>query len=204
MAARLWTTGKKIVGNLLPVALALPFAGLGVWRAVQDQAVTGMSLLWAAMAVATLWLGVNFLGLYRNEFMKRTLLLRLKASVYDCPADPFFVGFARPAYRSVLDPHEDIGYVLLYPDRIEFFGEMDRISLAKSTLSGVRLRPNPHSWALLGGWVSVEGTLEGAPVRMLLEPRERRTLWGNRALRKALKARIERWMGERPLPQEAQ
>ncbi|HRK20399.1 MAG TPA: hypothetical protein PLX06_01235, partial [Fimbriimonadaceae bacterium] len=61
-------------------------------------------------------------------------------------------------------------------------------------LEAVRLRPNPHSWAFLGGWVSVEGKLEGEPVRMLLEPRERPTLWGNRRLRGAFKNRIEKWL----------
>lgn len=182
------------MGNLLPLLLAAPLAGWGIWRMAEAKAVTAEGLLWNTAAVAVLWLGVNFLGLFRNGSMKRALFLRLKASVYDIPDDPFFAGFARPTFRSAIDPHEDIGYVLLYPDRIEFFGDKDTISLPKASLKSVRLRSNPHSWALLGGWVSVEGTLEGAPVRMLLEPRERSTLWGNRGLRRELKQRIERWL----------
>lgn len=194
MAARVWTTGRKVLGNLLPLLIAAPFLGWGVWKMGQARAATGEGLAWCAGGVAAMWLGVNFLGLFRNGSMRRALLLRLKASVYDLPDDPIFVGFARPAFKSMLDPHEDIGFVLLYPDRIEFFGDKDRITLAKSCLNSVRLRPNPHSWAFLGGWVSVEGIMAGEPVRMLLEPRERSTLWGNRRLRRTLKERIEAWL----------
>lgn len=194
MAAQVWTTGRKVAGNLLPFLLASPLLGVGVWKMVQARAISNEGLLFCAAGIVALWLGVNFLGLFRNGSMKRAMELRLKASVYDAPKDPFFVGFARPAFKSALDPHEDIGFVLLYPDRIEFFGDRDTISLPKSCLSGVKLRPNPHSWALLGGWVSVEGVLEGESVRMLFEPRERATLWGNRRLRRELKKRIEDWL----------
>jgi len=182
------------MGNLLPLFIAAPVAGWGAWKMIQSGSVSTEGLLWCSGAVVLLWMGVNFLGLFRNGSMKRALYLRLKSSVYDLPADPFFAGFARPAFRSAIDPHEDVGFVLLYPDRIEFFGDKDTISLPKSCLEAVRLRPNPHSWAFLGGWVSVEGKLEGEPVRMLLEPRERPTLWGNRRLRGAFKNRIEKWL----------
>lgn len=194
MAAQVWTTGRKVAGNLLPFLIASPLLGWGAWKMVQAREVSNEGLAWCAAGIVALWLGVNFFGLFRNGSLKRALMLRLKASVYDAPEDPFFVGFARPAFKSALDPHEDIGFVLLYPDRIEFFGDRNTISLPKSCLTGVRMRPNPHSWALLGGWVSVEGVLEKETVRMLFEPRERSTLWGNRGLRRELMKKVKGWM----------
>lgn len=196
---RLWTTARKLQGNLVPFLVAGPFVAAGVWRLVQTESIFYEPLAWFGAAVATLWLAVNFLGLWGNEGMKRTLRNRMRASLHpnEIPPEPFFAGFARPTYRSVLDPHEDIGFILLHPDRIEFFGDHDRITLAKANIASVRLRPNPHSWALLGGWVSVEGVLDGQKVRMYFEPRECRTLLGNRALRGSLLRRLRKWLEER-------
>ena len=136
-----------------------------------------------------------------NAAIKRAMRRRLEASLglKEIPEDPMFVGFARPSYRSLVDPHEDVGFILLFRDHAEFFGEKDRVMLPKGCLARVRLRVNPHSWALLGGWVSLEGVLEGKPVRMLLEPREAGSLRGNRKLRRALMKQIEDWLA---LPSE--
>lgn len=195
-AGRLWTTGRKLMGNLLPFVVATPFAAYGVWRLYKDRPFVGEGLVWMFVAVVVLWLGANFLGLFQNEKLKKAMRRRLESSLRpnEIPSEPVFVGFARPSYRSALDPHEDIGFLLLHADRAEFFGDKERIALAKASLQRVRLRPNPHSWALLGGWVSLEGVLEGKPVRMLLEPREKRTLVGNRRLRRALRSRLEQWL----------
>jgi hypothetical protein len=195
-APRLWTAGRRLLGNLIPFAAAAPLLAIGAWRVFVDQATYGEGMVWCGLFVPALWLAVNFLGLYKNESMKRAIRRRMEASLHpsEIPEDPVFVGFARPAYRSAIDPHEDIGFLLLHEDRIEFFGDGDRITLPKSCLQNVRLRPNPHSWAFLGGWVSVEGVLEGQPVRMLLEPREKGTLLGNRSLRRSLNQRIESWL----------
>ena len=182
----------------MPFLVAAPLAAVGVWRLIRTESIFYEPLAWFGAAVAALWLAVNFLGLWGNESMKRALRNRMRASLHldEIPPDPFFAGFARPAYRSALDPHEDIGFILLHPDRIEFYGDHDRITLAKANIATVRLRPNPHSWALLGGWVSVEGVLEGQKVRMYFEPRERGTLLGNRALRGPLMRRLRQWLEE--------
>jgi hypothetical protein len=199
-AARIWTPARRLMGNLIPFLLSLPFGAHGAWKLIQRGAPWGEGLVWLGTAVAVLWLGVNWFGLHRNEAMKRAMRRRLEASLTEkeIPSDPVFVGFARPSYRSAVDPHEDIGFLLLHPDRVEFFGDKDRITLPKSCMTEVRLRPNPHSWALLGGWVSLEGVVEGQPVRMLFEPREKPTLWGNRALRKQLATRLAAWMADAP------
>ncbi len=195
-APRVWTGGRRLLGNLIPFTVAAPFLAIGLWRVFVDRATFGEGLVWFVLYVAALWLAVNFLGLFKNESMKRAMRRRMEASIHpnERPQDPVFVGFARPAFRSLIDPHEDVGFLLLHEDRIEFFGDADRVSLPKACLTRVALRPNPHSWALLGGWVSVEGTLEGKPVRMLFEPREKGTLIGNRGLRKRLQKRIGEWL----------
>jgi hypothetical protein len=184
------------MGNLLPLAVAAPFPAFGAWRVFSQKASYLEGMAWVALGVAAMWVAVNFLGLFKNDSMKRALHRRMQAilSPGEIPDDPVFVGFARPAYSSAIDPHEDVGFLLLHPEKIEFFGDGRRIELLKKSIVGVQLRPNPHSWAFLGGWVSVEGIVDGAPVRMLFEPREKNTLLGNRALRKALKSRLETWL----------
>jgi hypothetical protein len=191
-----WTTSRKIAGNLIPLLIASPLAGMGAFQLKRHWPFLGYGLIWLVVAVIAMWLAVNYLGLFKNESMKRAMKRRLEASLgpKEIPLDPMFVGFARPSYRGMLDPHEDVGFLLLYSNCVEFFGDKDRITLKKSALQRVRLRPNPHSWAFLGGWVSLEGVLEGKPVRMLLEPREKSSLLANRRLRKTLKSRLEKWL----------
>lgn len=193
---RVWTPGRKLLGNVIPFLAAAPVLAAGLWRTLVENATYGEAAVWLAAFVAALWMAANFLGLYKNASMKRALRRRLEASIpaKELPADPYFAGFARPAYRSLVDPHEDVGFLLLHDDRVEFFGDADRYVLPKSCLTRVVLRPNPHSWAFLGGWVSVEGVLEGKPVRMLLEPREKNVLFANRSLREVLRKRIQDWL----------
>lgn len=192
----IWTPSRKLLGNLVPLTVTLPIVAIALWRIFKGGAIVGEMVVWIALFTAALWLGVNFLGLFQNEALKKAMRRRLDSSFHknEIPGDPLFVGFARPSYRSALDPHEDIGFLLLHSDRIEFFGDKDRVELPKKSLVRATLRPNPHSWALLGGWVSVEGIVEGTPVRMLFEPRERNSLLANRKLRKPLKSRIQSWI----------
>ena len=192
----IWTPSRKFLGNLMPLLVALPVVAIALWRIFKGGATYGEMIVWIALFTALLWFGVNFLGLYQNESLKKAMRRRMDSSFHknEVPADPVFVGFARPSYRSALDPHEDVGFLLLHEDRIEFFGDKDRVELPKKSLVRATLRANPHSWAFLGGWVSVEGIVEGTPVRMLFEPREKRTLLANKRLRKSLMLRIQNWL----------
>ena len=64
----------------------------------------------------------------------------------------------------------------------------------KDQIKGVRFRPNVHTMVGLGRWVSVEATAAGKPIRLLVEPREKRTMLGNKRYGKALRTRLEAWL----------
>ncbi|GMV88309.1 MAG: hypothetical protein AMXMBFR81_12400 [Chthonomonas sp.] len=174
------------MGNVVPTLLFLPgfAAGLVLILLTGDPLGLGLWLLVGSFAVG--WLAVNALGLYGNQAMRTELSARvgLSASGGD------FVGFARPAYRSGLDPHEDVGFLVLGREGLRFAGDSLQVELPWAAVERVRLRPNIHSLLGLGGWVSIEGSLDGAPVRMLVEPRNHNTLWANSRERRALAQRI--------------
>lgn len=177
------------MGNLVPLLGALPFGVVGLALAIQRQQMSGLPLwVFSLMPVAG-WLLMNSLGLFENAKMRAELQRRLSPR-----PQHVFVGVARPSFRGLLDPHEDVGFLVLGETALEFLGESLKIRIDRKSLNGVRFRPNVHSMVGLGRWVSVEGVLEGTPIRLLIEPRERRTLWGNRAFSKELRHQIEVWL----------
>lgn len=187
---RVWTPARRLAGNLLPMAACLPFlvAGLALYRPGDGFARPSMWLL-AAFPVAG-WIAANFLALPGNAAMRRALARRFGEPPTD---DAWFVGFARPSYRGLLDPHEEVGFLSLERAAIRFRGETHEVSLPRESVRNVRFRPNPHSWVGLGRWVSVEGEVDGTRVRLLVEPRERATLLGNRRLGSQMRDRIATW-----------
>ena len=94
----------------------------------------------------------------------------------------------------MLDPHQDVGFLLLFDDRIEFFGSAEQIELPVEFVQQVRKRANIHSALLLAGWVSLEGEAAGQPIRLQIEPREKLTLLGNKLLAKKIRQKIEQWL----------
>ncbi len=76
----------------------------------------------------------------------------------------------------LLDAHEDVGSLLVLPDRLRFLSSRD-VQLLKSEVRRVRFRINPTVSASVDGsaW---RGESEGVPVRLQVEPRERHTLLG--------------------------
>lgn len=191
---RVWTTGRRLAGNLVPLGLALPFF---LWAMV-ELAFRGATwtVVWAGLGFFVVgWLGTNFLGLWGNGWMKRQLETRFRSLRPDDTAERFFVGFARPQFKNMLDPHEDVGFLVLGEDEAEFWGSELQFSMPWSVVTGVRRRGNIHSWLGLGGWVSLEGEVAGKPVRMLLEAREQPTLLGNRGAARRLLAALEAKIG---------
>ena len=90
--------------------------------------------------------------------MRRALGRRIgdgKGGAY--PAAPF-VGCATPTYAGWLDPHEDVGFLLMEGDRLVFHGDRLNLVMMKADIATVRYRPNVHTMVGLGRWVSVEGT----------------------------------------------
>lgn len=138
------------------------------------------------------WLAVNFFGLFENVRMKAQLE-RILAAKGETLTEPIFVGFATPRYSSALDPHEDVGFLSLAPDRLRFVSETRVVEVPKAAISLVRLRGNVHTLLGLGRWVSVEGTIDGKAIRFLMEPRQFRTLLRNKKYAKALAKRLNEW-----------
>lgn len=189
-----WTDRRKWIGNLIPMLFWLPLTGAGVaWMAVRAE-LTGPGLWLIGAGTVLGWLALNQFGFFENGKMRRTLERTLRDREEEIPADRNFVGFATPRYAGTVDPHEDVGFFFLLPDRAVFLSETRRVEVERSQVTEVRFRPNVHTVVGLGGWISLEGIAEGRPIRMMIEPRDRKTLLGNMRRRKALLSKIRRWL----------
>lgn len=187
-----WTVGRKLLGNILPMVLALPLLALGI-LGFPSTGMSGSTLGYFVSFPIVGWLATNFLGPSGSWGMKQVMGKRLHDERPFDKTWKILVGFARPAYRGLLDPHEDIGYLLVHSNRLEFFGSTHNIEIDRSEVQKVGFRPNPHTWLGLGRWVCVEGVSQGQSVRLLVEPRERGTLIGNLIEGTKLKQRIQNW-----------
>lgn len=182
------------MGNLIPIALALPFAAVGVWRLLQTGPTLGDGFAWIVAMPVVGWLAVNLFGHFENGAMRDAMRARLVKENVDLGDSRTFVGFARPGRSGLLDPHEDVGFLVMRTDELEFVGETHRVCVPRSAVVRIRFRPNIHTWVGLGRWVSVEGTLEDTPIRLLVEPRERSTLLGNLMVSGTLRNRLRAWL----------
>ena len=177
---------------MLPALFWFPFlvAGLAVMAKQGEPLGLGLWLLIAGTIIG--WLAVNRWGLFENDRMKRQLELILHAKGTTL-TDAIFVGFSTPKYSSTLDPHEDVGFLILEADHLRFVSETREINLPRPSVGSIHFRPNIHSLLLLGRWLAVEGEMDGKPIRLLLEPRKHRTLLKNRQEGKALLAKMLAW-----------
>lgn len=189
----IWTHRRKSLGNLLPFLVWLPIASAGLVVMTVTAELLGIGLLLLVLATLAGWITLNITGLFENRRMKlslqRLLVARGDGDVDNCP----FVGFCSPRYRGVLDAHEDVGYLRFLSDRLEFISETRIVEFQKDQIDRVKLRPNVHSLVGLGRWVSVEGTLQGKPLRMLLEPRDHDSMLANLRASANLRKRIILW-----------
>lgn len=197
----IWTTTKKIVGNLVPLVISAPFLILGLQQYFRFGYSLKAGLLLAAFPVVG-WVATALFGLPGNRGMKAEMSRRWHIAHAFDPTPKVFVGFARPTYRGLLDAHEDVGFLVFHDDRLEFFGSTLEYELRKSDIQRVRFRANPHTWLGLGRFVSVEANVGGQPVRMLCEPREAMTLIGNFRLSKRLRTQLEKWRTEESAAEE--
>lgn len=188
-----WTQRRKVLGNLIPALLCVPMGVMAVFAYDPERPLAAAPFLWMAGFVAAGWAATNLFGLFDNAAMRAQMEAMWARSGGDRSRPRWFAGMARPKYRGLLDPHEDVGFLVLGDDALEFFGEEVRVSVAKAEIAQVRYRANMHSWVLLGRWVSIEGESGGVRFRLLIEPRERSTLIGNLMVGNELRARIEAW-----------
>lgn len=192
---KVWTAKRRWLGNLVPALFWLPPTVTGAVWIVQKLEFLGPGL-WLLVAGQVIgWIALNRFGLWENRRMRREWRREHPPELGD-DAPRFFVGMATPLFRSLLDAHEDVGDLILRPDKIEFVGERHHIHLLRKHVTTLRYLPNVHSSLGLGRWVAVEGTIEGRPIRLLVEPRERDTLLANRRYSRELSAAIRAWRGK--------
>lgn len=160
---------------------------------VNRAEVDNVGILAVLAGVVLGWLATNWFGAMPNRKMGRQLQRILKAKGVDLGAEPWLVGFATPRFSSALDPHEDVGYLVIRDQELLFASETRTLELARIHVKSVRFRPNVHTWVGLGRWVSVDGEMDGTPVRLLLEPRTRGTLVGNLLASRQLAQRLRGW-----------
>ncbi|MEJ5171991.1 MAG: hypothetical protein WHU10_13470, partial [Fimbriimonadales bacterium] len=146
-----WSWRRQLVGNILPIGLASLPLGLGLWIALRTGNTLGPALAWVAASPVVGWLACNLLGLVGNRDLRNEVARKISH-----PRNAVFVGFARPGFWGLLDAHEDVGFLFWTEDRIVFSGERNQVVLPRASIRGVRFRPNPHTWVLLGGWVCIE------------------------------------------------
>lgn len=191
---KVWTERRKMMGNLLPALVWLPFAGAGLVMMAVSGEILGPGL-WLLLSGNIMgWLALDAFGLYQNDQMrdslKKILEIRNEPSFEGC----MFVGFSTPRYHGLLDAHEDVGFLRILPDKLVFVSETRKVELPREDVRGVRFRPNVHSLVGLGRWVSLEGKHEGKSLRMVLEPRERSTMMGNFRYGKVLRKQLIQWL----------
>ena len=191
---RIWTAGRRIVGNLIPAFFCLPLFVAGIVVFFDSQAKNlgpSLGLIFGGVAIG--WVALNLFGLFGNGEMRQALARQYGREVGRPTGHLVFVGVARPSYRNIWDPHEDIAFLSICADHLEFYGEQLRLDMPRGTITGFRFARNMHSWLLLGRWIVVEGTHSNNPFALYLEPRQHSTLLGNRAYSKALMAELVAW-----------
>lgn len=195
VTATVWTNRRKWLGNLIPAIFWFPPAAIALYRFAAYGQLSG-PVLWP-LAVSTVlgWLAVNRFGLFENAKMRGQLEVLLKRGDRDLSGDPVFVGFATPKYSSLLDAHEDVGFLYIRPDSLVFISESRTIEIQKADVAEIRPRMNVHSVVGLGRWVSIEGRVGNRPIRLQVEPRDRPTLLGNRLNSGKLIAELRAWRG---------
>lgn len=182
------------MGNLLPALLSLPFGVIGFFVMLKQGQLLGSGLYWFALWPVSAIVFVNFLGLFQNNQMRKLLSKRVSAPLAEPKLGVWFVGFARPSYKDLLDPHEDIGFLIVRENRIEFLGESIQLEVKKSEITRIGFLPNVHTIVGLGGWMAIEGVVDGTRVRLLVEPREKKTLLGNLLLNGRLRKKLRNWV----------
>ena len=195
VASTVWTSRRKWLGTLIPAVFWLPPAVIGVYQILIKNQVGGPSLWWLLASTVLGWFAVNQFGFFENRRMQGQLKRILEVQSKSLAEEHYFVGFATPSFSSTLDAHEDVGFLCVYPDRLQFISETRTIDLPRTDITTVRFRPNVHSILFLGRWVSVEGTTGGKQVRLLVEPRVKTTLLGNRLFGSKLKVQLKKWLG---------
>jgi hypothetical protein len=181
------------MGNLIPMAAWLPFTGVGIAHLLHDPTHLERIWTWLLAGAASAWLMVNFFGLFENQKMQLELRKKLEFRRVKLPSDAVFVGMATPSFSGVLDTHEDVGFLVLGDNEVQFLGEHRRIQIAREEVRRIKFRPNIHTLIGLGGWICIDGITDGKAIRLQIEPRGQSIMLVNVLARRALRGRLLTW-----------
>lgn len=188
-----WTFRRQLLGNLIPLILPGPIGLVGIGLVLARPASFWLGIGLILLACVSGWFSLSYCGLFENQKMKLEMTWRFRHAKLPAAQRRYFVGVASPGYRGVLDPHEDVGFLLIYPDRLEFFGEKASFQLPRDAMSQISRKVNIHSFVFLGGWIAVRGVLNGKEVELRIEPRIYQSMWSNRRAAAKIMKRLNSW-----------
>ncbi|MBA3726318.1 MAG: hypothetical protein H0W86_07660 [Armatimonadetes bacterium] len=180
-----WTTYRKLMSNLVPAMVFVPIFAAGLMLYQRGQIILALVCI-AGSPIAGLF-AVNYLGLFQNRQMRKELAPLMQGR----DGQALFVGFAKPGTMSPLDPHDDLGWLYVGREAVEFIGEKGAYRMDWADVRRVRFRPNAHSIVGLGRWVSLEGIKDGKDLRLMVEPRVHSSLLANKKEAAALLKRLK-------------
>ena len=198
VARKVWNNHRKWLGNLLPALFFVPPAAWGIYLMLRENNPLSSGLWFVLLGTLLGWIGLNLFGLYQNGFMRRELKRELTAKGVSFDDPHLFVGFASPRFVSVLDAHEDLGFLFLRAEYAEFIGEKSELKVPTNEITNIRFRPNIHTWVGLGRWICIEGVQKKTNFRMSLESREKNYLMLNLLESQKIKKQIQSWWRPQP------
>lgn len=169
-----WSTYRKLMSNLVPALVFVPVFAAGLFFFQQDRLWQSVGFFIASIVIGIF--AVNLLGLFQN----RRMHTELKPLIHGRAEPSWFVGTGKPGGFGALDPHQDLGFLLLTQSAIEYIGESARYTIPYSEVVGVGYKMNAHSLLGLGRWVAIEGKHDGKPFMLLVEPRTHPTILQNK------------------------
>ncbi len=188
MAKKAWTDYRKVMSNLTPLAMVAPLPAVA-WYLDKLEKPSLALVVWCLCPIV-LWLGINNFGLFQNSMIRKELLPKLPK---DLAGRSVFVGFGRTGHAQLIHHHEDVGWFLLNPDSVEFIGDSHHHKIKKEDIQSIRLGMNINSILWLGRWMKIEGKVDKKRVCMLIECREKRTMFANFKFTKELCERVREW-----------
>lgn len=181
------------MGNFVPALFWLPLAIAGIAITIIQGQFIGIGLWFLGTSSIAAWFALNAFGYFENQSMRRQLERILQVQGTPIEGEYIFVGFATPTYSSMVDAHEDVGFLRFLDDRLVFVSETRTIEVMKADITGAQKRFNVHSLLGLGGWVGIDASIGERKFRMLIEPREKRTMLASKQYSARLIARIAEW-----------
>ena len=174
------------MSNLVPALVFVPVFAAGLFLFQQDKLPQSVGFFITSIIVGVF--AVNLLGLFQNRRMHS----ELKPMIHGRTEPNWFVGVGKPGGVGALDPHQDIGFLLLTPASIEYVGETARYTIPYTDIVGVGFKMNAHTLLGLGRWVAIEGKHDGKAFMLMVEPRTHPTILQNKKEGARLAAEIRK------------